>query len=228
MKKILVATGIAMTLTAAGANAASTAELKVTGLLSVEACTPTLTGGGTVDYGTIHLAGLSDTQDNQLGTKDISLTIKCPDAGAKAGWTISDDSAGTRATDITITNADAANGSVSSADQSYGVGQTAGGVKIGAYSVYTDITNVTADGVKVDAISGAATSPTWAKSTTGIIKNGNAELMTVAETGKTDPLAYVTAVFPLKVALAIKDTKTLAITDNTDLNGVATITVKYL
>lgn len=229
MKKILVATAVAMALTSAGVNAAeATAELKVTGLLSVEACTPTLTGGGTVDYGTIHLAGLSDTKDNQLGTKEISLSIKCPDAGAKAGWTITDNSAGTRATDITISNADATNGTVNSADQSYGVGETAGKVKIGAYSVYTDITNVTADGVKVDAISGSAVSPTWAKSTTGIIKNADAEMMTVASAGSVDPIPYVTAVFPLKVSLAIKDTSTLAITDDTDLVGQATITVKYL
>lgn len=229
MKKILVATAIAMTLTSAGANAAeATAQLKVTGLLSVEACTPTLSGGGTVDYGSIHLAGLSATSDNQLGTKDVSLSIKCPDAGAKAGWTITDNNAGTRASDITITNADAANGSVNSADQSYGVGETAGKVKIGAYSVFTDISNVTADGVKVDAISGAAASPTWAKSTTGIIKNADAEMMTVAASGSAEPLSYVTAVFPLKVSLAIKDTTTLAITDDTSLAGQATITVKYL
>ncbi|WP_395313652.1 DUF1120 domain-containing protein [Enterobacter sp. ECC-219] len=227
MKKILLASAVAMALTAAGANAASTAVLKVTGLLAVEACTPTLSGGGVVDYGRIHLSELSATTDNQLGTKDISLTINCPDAGAKAGWTITDDSAASRATGVTITNGDAANGSVSSADQSYGVG-LAGDVKIGAYSVYTDVANVLADGVRVDPIFGAATTPTWAKSTTGIIKNGNAEMMTVAATGTTAPLAYSTAVFPLKVSLAIEDTTTLAITDDTNLSGQATITVKYI
>lgn len=227
MKKILLAAAVAMAFTTAGANAASTAVLKVTGLLSVEACTPTLSEGGVVDYGRIHLSELNADSDNQLGTKDISLTIKCPDAGAKAGWTITDDNASSRATDITVENADAANGSVSTADQSYGVG-LAGEVKIGAYSVFTDVANVTADGVKVDAISGAVDGSAWAKSTTGIIKNGNAEMMTVATSGSSDPLAYVTAVFPLKVSLAIKDTTTLAITDDTDLSGQATITVKYI
>ena len=39
MKKILVATAVALALSATAANAASTAVLKVTGLLSVAACT---------------------------------------------------------------------------------------------------------------------------------------------------------------------------------------------
>lgn len=108
------------------------------------------------------------------------------------------------------------------------MGETAGGVKIGAYSIFTDINLVTADGVKADVVSGNAVSPTWQKSTTGVIKNGNAEVMTVAATGSTDPLAFTTAVFPLKTSLAIQGTSVLAVTDDTDLNGQATITVKYL
>lgn len=229
MKKILVATAVAAVLASGAANAASTALLKVTGLLSVAACTPTLSGGGTVDYGRIHLADLSSTGTNQLGTKNISLTITCP-AATKAGWTITDDHADTHpgASVITINNADAANGSVSDTSMSYGVGKTTGGVKIGAYSIFTDISNVTADGVKVDAISGTAVSPTWQKTTTGIIKNGNAEVMTVAATGSTAPLAFTTSIFPLKTSLAIQSTAALAVTDDTNLDGQATITVKYL
>ncbi|MDI5829829.1 DUF1120 domain-containing protein, partial [Salmonella enterica subsp. enterica serovar Kentucky] len=40
-----------------------------------------------VDYGTIRLATLSATDVNQLGTKDVSLSISCPSA-TKAAWTI--------------------------------------------------------------------------------------------------------------------------------------------
>ncbi|EAB2010754.1 DUF1120 domain-containing protein [Salmonella enterica] len=229
MKKILVATAVAAVLASSAANAATTTLLKVTGLLSVAACTPELSGGGTVNYNRIHLADLDATSTNQLGTKNINLTITCP-AATKAGWTITDDQADTHpgASVITINNADAANGSISDTSESYGVGETAGGVKIGAYSIFTDINLVTADGVKADVISGNAVSPTWQKSTTGVIKNGNAEVMTVAAAGSTDPLAFTTAVFPLKTSLAIQGTSALAITDDTDLNGQATITVKYL
>ncbi|HAV1852964.1 DUF1120 domain-containing protein [Enterobacter hormaechei] len=229
MKNILVATAVALALSATAANAASTAVLKVTGLLSVAACTPQLSGGGEVDYGLIHLADLSATSVNQLGQKDISLTITCPVA-TKAGWTISDDRADTHpgASVITINTADAAGGNVSDTTQSYGVGKTAGGVKIGAYSIFADVANVTADGVKSDVISGTVDSPSWQKTATGIIKNANMEMMTVAASGTTAPLPFTTAVFPLKTSLAIQNTAALAITDDTNLDGQATITVKYL
>ncbi|EDA4529941.1 hypothetical protein F8948_25000, partial [Salmonella enterica subsp. enterica serovar Infantis] len=88
--------------------------------------------------------------------------------------------------------------------------------------------NVTADGVKSDAISGTVDSPVWQKSTTGIIKNGNMEMFTVATKGTTEPVPYTLAIFPLKTSLAIQDTATLAITDDTVLDGQATITLKYL
>ncbi|EIT7318026.1 DUF1120 domain-containing protein [Enterobacter hormaechei] len=210
MKKILVATAVALALSATAANAASTAVLKVTGLLSVAACTPQLSGGGEVDYGLIHLADLSATSVNQLGQKDISLTITCPVA-TKAGWTISDDRADTHpgASVITINTADAAGGNVSDTTQSYGVGKTAGGVKS-------------------DVISGTLDTPSWQKTATGIIKNANMEMMTVAASGTTAPLPFTTAVFPLKTSLAIQNTAALAITDDTNLDGQATITVKYL
>lgn len=229
MKKILVATAVAMALSATAANAASTAMLKVTGLLSVAACTPQLSSGGEVNYDRIHLAGLSATDVNQIGERVIALTITCPEA-TKAAWTISDDRADSHpgASVITINSADAAGGSVSDTTMSYGVGETAGGVKIGAYTIFTDVANVTADGVKTDAIFGTVNSPTWQKSSTGIIKNGNMEMMTVAASGTTAPLPFTQAVFPLKTSLAIQNTSTLAITDDTNLDGQATITVKYL
>lgn len=229
MKKILIATAVSLALFATAANAAPSALLKVTGTLSVAACTPQLSGGGEVDYGRIHLGDLSATSVNQLGQKDISLTITCPEA-TKAAWTISDDRADTHpgASVITINTANAAGGSVSDTTMSYGVGKTAGGVKIGAYSIFTDVANVTADGVKSDVISGTVSSPSWQKSSTGIIKNGNVEMMTVATSGTTAPLSFTTAVFPLKTSLAIQNTAALAITDDTNLDGQATITVKYL
>ncbi|MBS3048589.1 DUF1120 domain-containing protein [Enterobacter mori] len=229
MKKILVATAVAAVLASSAANAATTAVLKVTGLLSVAACTPQLSNGGTVDYGRIHLADLSATGTNQLGHKSINLTLTCPSA-TKAGWTITDDRTDTHpgASVITINNADAADAAVSDTSETYGVGKTAGGVKIGAYSIFTDISNVTADGVTADVISGTAVSPSWLKSASGIIKNGNAEVMTVAAPGTTAPLAFTTAVFPLKTSLAIQSTAALAVTDDTNLDGQATITVKYL
>ncbi|HDG1709181.1 TPA: DUF1120 domain-containing protein [Kluyvera ascorbata] len=227
MKKILAASAIAMALAATGANAAQTTLLKVTGKLAMAACTPALGGGGTVDYGNIALGSLSATETNRIGEKDVSFSITCP-APTKAAWAITDDRANTLADNIVVLEGDAAKNQISNVSMTYGVGDTAGNVHIGMYTIYADIANVTADGVKVDAISGATTTPAWTKSTTGIIKNGEMEMMTVAATGTTAPLAYTTAVFPLKTVLAVQNTGMLKITDDTKLDGQATITIKYL
>ena len=52
--------------------------------------------------------------------------------------------------------------------------------------------------------------------------------MTVAKTGERAPLAFTTAAFPLKIALAIAPSKNLTLTDRTDLDGQSTITLVYL
>lgn len=227
MKKILAASAIAMALAATGANATSTVLLKVTGKLAMAACTPALGGGGTVDYGNISTGTLSATEASRIGERDVSFTITCP-APTKAAWAITDDRAGTRADKLSVTEGDAAKNEVTDPSMLYGVGDTPDSVHIGAYTIYADIANVTADGVKVDAISGATTTPVWAKSTTGIIKNGEMEMMTVATSGTTAPLAYTTAVFPLKTVLSVLSSATLKITDDVKLDGQATITIKYL
>ena len=64
MKKLIIATAVAMTLSAA-AHADSTAVLKLKGVLTNDACTPTLSGGGTVDFGTKYTYALSPTATNQ-------------------------------------------------------------------------------------------------------------------------------------------------------------------
>ena len=100
---------------------------------------------------------------------------------------------------ITINTADAAGGNVSDTTQSYGVGKTAGGVKIGAYSIFADVANVTADGVKSDVISGTVDSPSG-ENRYRYHQNANMEMMTVAASGTTAPLPFTTAVFPLKTS----------------------------
>lgn len=229
MKKILLTAAVTIALSSA-AHADSTVELKVKGLLTTAACTPALdTTNSTVDYGRIHLAELSATEDNQLVRKSVALTIDCPTA-TKAAWTISDDRADTHpgASEISIKNADMADNTISDTAYSYGAGTTKGSVKIGAWTVFTDPLFVTADGVAADTIYSPVASTAWQKSTTGIMKNGNLEMMTVAKAGTTEPVAFTKAIFPLHTALAIQDTTTLAITDDTKLDGQATITVKYL
>ena len=58
--------------------------------------------------------------------------------------------------------------------------------------------------------------------------NDGTDVMTVAKTGERAPMAFTTAAFPLKIALAIAPSKDLTLTDKTDLDGQSTITLVYL
>lgn len=61
------------------ASGRSTAVLKVTGVLTNDACTPELDGGGVVDFGTKYINELSATETNQLGHKDLFQNfLHCP------------------------------------------------------------------------------------------------------------------------------------------------------
>lgn len=224
MKKTLLA--VILAACASSAVAAPTAVLKVKGVLTNSACSPELSQSGIVDYGTIHTADLSDSAVNQLGQKTISLTITC-EAATKVSWNLVDDRVDSRA-GLTVNNGDATGAGVSAANQTYGVGKTAGDVAIGNYSLFVNVGSVVSGTDTVDTIVMDGNNSVWTKSTDGITQGLNNRDITIATTGSVEPLAFTTATFPLVTSLAIQDTKTLAITDDTDLDGQVTISLRYL
>jgi hypothetical protein len=68
----------------------------------------------------------------------------------------------------------------------------------------------------------------WRNLATGVIANGNAEIMTATRPGYTAPLAITSVVYPFKVSLAIVNTDRLTTTDEAQLSGETTITLVYL
>ncbi|EGZ3994502.1 DUF1120 domain-containing protein [Salmonella enterica subsp. enterica serovar Wichita] len=227
MKKIFIATAVALSLSAAAQAAESTAVLKVTGVLTNDACTPELDGGGVVDFGTKYINELSATETNQLGTKDVNLTINCT-TPTKVSWSVNDNRTDSMVR-LTITNgAWFGDETAWGFDQLFGVGKTAGGVSIGSYAIDINGMNSTADG-KVSTVLtaiGLESITTWNELTTTFADSLDGQQYTL---GTADtPTAFTTAVFPLRVALAVQKTDTLAITDNTTLDGQATITLHYL
>ncbi|ECC3553071.1 DUF1120 domain-containing protein [Salmonella enterica subsp. salamae] len=229
MKKIFIATAVALSLSAAAQAAESTAVLKVTGVLTNDACTPELDGGGVVDFGTKYINELSATETNQLGHKDLSFRISCT-APTKVGFTISDDRADSTAS-ITVENTSFTEPNETAWTNSirYGVGKTAGGVNIGAYSVALNRHELTADGQPQTALKkspGDTEWSTWLDSTDLLNHNGSLSYSLGDTAGV--PVAFTNAEFPLRIALAVQKTDALAITDNTTLDGQATITLIYL
>lgn len=87
MKKSLLAAALALTATCA--HAGDTAVLKVKASLTSNSCTPELSNDGVIDFGTVQVGDLSQTQTTQLGEKGLTLTITCP-TPTKVGWSIAD------------------------------------------------------------------------------------------------------------------------------------------
>lgn len=236
MKKLLLAALIAATSTAALADAS--VVMKVKGKMNHASCTPELSNGGSIDFGTIALDQLSPNVVNQMGQKDMSLTINCP-AATRVAWSIADNKEDSNAAnDLTSSQfyirdgADNGN-DVWGAGTTYGVGFTSVGEKIGAYAIATRVNDITANGVPAQAIYAPAFTNSkgeymWRNLTTGLIANGNAEIMTATSPGKTTPLPITNVVFPFKVSLAVVNTDRLTTTEETQLSGETTITLVYL
>ncbi|MFQ3391981.1 DUF1120 domain-containing protein [Enterobacter mori] len=217
MKKVILATAIALSTTSA--LAAETAVLKVAGTLTNSACTPELSNGGVVDYGTIHLSELSAVDDNNLGDKPFSLTITCS-ADTKVAFTTQDNKNSTNAGIAPIL----AGGPKPDSYYQYGVGTTDKGVNIGDYGLW--VTGVTVDGVTADSIISNVDLSSWRKGV-GVRSDGVSNI-TAATVGSIEPLAFKVATFDMKANLVIEDTATLAITDDTKLDGQTTFTLKYI
>ncbi|EOF5098339.1 DUF1120 domain-containing protein [Salmonella enterica] len=233
MKKLALATMVAMTLSAS-AYAESTAVLKLQGVLTNDACTPELSGGGIVDFGTHYVYQLSATEDNQLGSKDFTLTINCT-APTKLAWTITDDRPDSKAS-VSIDNPGwSSNEPLWGNGERFGAGKTAGGVSIGAYALAMNAAAVTADtgaAKAVTSVIGTNPDSAWKEfGKTGDLDSIKSTSPTIGYTvADTDliPVAFRNATFPMRVGLAVQDTTTLAITDETDIDGQATITLHYL
>lgn len=219
MKKVLFLSVLALTVNSA--MAAETAVLKVAGTLTNAACTPTLSNGGVVDYGTLHLGELSATSANTLPIKTIDLTINCTSA-TKVAWDGMDNQASSRPSPgVPIS------GSTRADILTFGMGKTDGGVNIGNYLIMIDTAPV------YDGISGLLITHntdwgnTW--NTSGNAqRNDGYSWYTAAQTGTTEPVAFKTATFALTIRGAIQDTTTLAVADDTAINGQATFTLHYL
>ncbi|MHA0865743.1 DUF1120 domain-containing protein [Enterobacter wuhouensis] len=233
MKKLLVATTVAMALSATAHAADSTAQLKVQGVLTNDACTPSMSGGVTIDFGTYFVDTLSSTATNQLGHKDTTLSITCS-SPTKVSWTIEDNVGG--AANIDILSAGFSGGNVYSGSEPnhFGVGKTAGGVNIGAYAVSINKNASTADGTTQKVIESINTNTDalegWSKFFDATVFDyaQTDEQYTLSQITPVQPIAFTNAVFPLRIALAVEKTSTLAITDDTPIAGQATITLHYL
>lgn len=232
MKKSLIAAALALATTCV--HAGDIAVLKVKATLTSNSCTPELSNDGVIDFGTVQVGDLSQTQETQLGEKGLTLTITCP-TPTKVGWSIADnrsDSNASTSSNLKVMNATSNGGERRGSMTTFGLGKTHDGKNIGAYSIYTSTGEVTANGATVEPIRTAVTAGAgmgrWQKANGGTIANKDLGLMSVASTGKTEPMAVTSVSFPLNVSLAVENLKKLSLTEDTEFDGQATISVVYL
>ncbi|MCT2766202.1 DUF1120 domain-containing protein [Enterobacter cloacae] len=219
MKKRLLATAVALASTSAFAE--PTAVMKVTGTMTNPACTAELGNGGVVDFGTISLGELSATSNNHIGEKTLPVTISCV-APTKVGFSIVDNRRETNAgISVPLDSSSSANKIAT-----FGVGTTEAGVNIGSYAFMAQ--NAVADSTTVSIINhnNDWTDTKWNTST--IPRNDGFNILSFANTGTLTPIAIKTVTFGMMTSLSIQSTGTLAITDDTALDGQATMTLVYL
>jgi hypothetical protein len=234
MKKTLISTLIACSaFSAFFATAADNVDLKVTGVLVTGACTPTLDGGGSVNFGNIPVGDLSPTATNQLGSRNINLTITC-DQAIPIGFTTTDNRLSS-VQSLTVAKGSATNADIATPANLFGLGQTAGGVNLGAYTIATVVGSATADGNAIDVLNNSigadSNNRNWVKSASGSTADGGAgavQVTSAAATGTLVPVAGKVFVYPLKVTAAVQGTNALNITTNTNLDGDTTISLVYL
>ncbi|WNJ78480.1 DUF1120 domain-containing protein [Cedecea neteri] len=214
-------------------HAADSVDIKVVGTISPTACTPSIAGGGTLDFGTIKTDSLDATGYTALTTQESALTITCiaPTlVGVKAIDGRPNSIAGVSASSL-------AGGAAAPAALNWngynvvGLGQQDGTTAIGGYSLYVKGGNATADNATVDVIvSEDAGHNTWSKpATLNLYGTGSTpRVLTVAATGTTSPLAFSNMTVNLGVQAYINEKAELDTSKAISLNGMTTIELDYL
>ncbi len=195
-------------------------DVAVTGKIKPGACTPTLAGGGTFDYGLIGSAELSPTAPTLLPVLSDSITITC-DAAARVALTAQDNRAGTGAFSSNINFF----GSSNPVSGQFGLG-SAGGKNIGAFAFRFRTNSFTADGAAVDSIYSSTSGATWGTSNGVADNTGGYESW--AKKGQTVPVAAKVFTGTLDVQAAIDKTSNLDLSQEINLDGLATVSLVYL
>ncbi|MDZ5731138.1 DUF1120 domain-containing protein (plasmid) [Enterobacter sp. D2] len=227
INKFLLASTLSLCVSSAFA---STAVMQVKGKLMTSSCTPTLSNGGLVNYGNFKVGDLDTSNPNQLGEKDITLTINCS-APTRVAITITDDRQSSANDSVILLTPVSGADSVNDEFTRFGLGKTQGGVNIGAWAPFVNKATVLADGASANLIyDEASTGSTWAPLELELndyqVLPTNA-MVTLGDSNNI-PKAFTSATFPMKTSAVIDDTTTLALTDDTNLDGQATISLVYL
>ena len=211
------------------AHAADSFNINVTGVISPAACEANITGGETIDYGTIHVSKLSADAVTVLPGKQTAFSITC-DAPAKLGFRTVDNRAGSKMTSAERIAMDS--GASWTLSNMNGLGSDAKGNHIGGWSA--DLINFQSDlsttpFLLVTGDGGA----TWGTTATGNMplyeRPGFPDMVyTIGTKVPLAPVAYTTFTGTLAVQAVINPTSTLDLSQPVTLDGSVTVEMVYL
>lgn len=206
---------IVLALLSGTAQAASSVELTVTGLITPMACTPVLSGNGRVDFGKISQKDLNQATGTRLPLKYLTLTVSCNAAGRYA-LRMRDNRDGTAHVNSEIY---------------YGLGLDKSGNKIGVYSVSFDPKQTVVDSLpQVYGTESTTGGLAWRTSNTNPIDIGSRSLLGFTDVvGSTaGPSAIQNLSSTLKLEAVINAKQNLDLSTDTPMDGSATLEVVYL
>ncbi|MFB3305991.1 DUF1120 domain-containing protein [Pseudomonas sp. AMR01] len=204
-----------------GAQAASI-EVRVAGTITPGSCTPTMAGGGTVDYGTIAANQLSQTGYTLLSEKEVGLSISC-DAPTKLAVRAVDN----RHSSVVPGILSGLGVSFTSDSLNYGLG-TASNAKIGGFALLMKPGTFTADSVAVYTTSSMNNGTSWLMSLTGGVLNVTNSLMSWSTKAGGPPIAVTNLSGIISVQAALNKASELNLTSDVSLDGSATLELVYL
>lgn len=188
--------------------AASSVDLNVKGSITPNACIPSLSNGGAVDYGKLSAKALNVDKNTRLPLEFIQLRVAC-DA----------------ATLFALQGHDNRGGSAPpSHDGNYGLGLINGDEKLGSY--YVNLEAAVADDVPSRFITSHDGGETWEPWEGGGLWVGG----TTAVSNNTSftPLATKVLTAEMVIGGFIAPTNTLTLTEEVPIDGSVSVTVKYL
>lgn len=216
MKRIRTVLAAALSMGAVTcALAASSVDLNVSGTITPVACTPTLSNNGLVDYGKISRQDLNVDKRTQLRDEFLVLNISCNTASRFA----------------LIMHDNREGSAIVNSEIYYGLKYDRSGNRIGLYSLHFDPAHTVADALphvyrtdsttagRAWSLSRSNSIPIAAKSYLGFTDVAGSTAGPVAIRNLSSRVTLVTIIAP---------TSTLDLSDDTELDGSATLEVVYL
>lgn len=211
MKKIILLSALASAmLTSFAAQAAESAELKVTGVIKPAACRVNFPGtNGSVTY-TIKTDSLKPNDYNPQPDKSVSMVLECG-SETRVGFGILDNKATSRITGLFGP----------ALGQNFGLGMQ-GTNKIGGYKL--EMTENLADTTRAFALVGEDKNGPWTRD--ALVKRDKIHSLTTGESTNPTPLKKFSTTF--KVSTTLNKGSELNLNDEIALDGSSTIQIEYL